>query len=105
MPDIKFCGGVAEAYRIGRTVSEAGGQLSLHNPSGPVSQLASAHTTAAISGALPLEHAVNEALWRADLLKPHEHIEGGQLWFPGGIGLGATINHDMVKLHGRSWEA
>lgn len=105
MPDIKFCGGVAEACRTGRTVSEAGGQLSLHNPSGPVSQLASAHTTAAISGALPLEHAVNEALWRADLLKPREHIERGRLWLPGGIGLGAVINHDMVKQHGRSWEA
>lgn len=105
MPDIKFCGGVAEACHIGRTVSEAGGQISLHNPSGPVSQLASAHTTAAISEALPLEHAVNEAPWRADLLEPREHIEGGRLWFPGGIGLGAAVNHDMVQQHGRSWIA
>ncbi|MCH7786910.1 MAG: hypothetical protein IIC22_05310 [Chloroflexi bacterium] len=104
MPDIKFCGGIAEARRIGRTVSEAGGQLSLHNPSGPVSQLASAHTTAAVSGALSLEHAVNEAPWRADLLEPRERIEGGRLWFPGGIGLGAVINHEMVRQHGRSWK-
>ena len=96
MPDVKYCGGVAEAWRAGRAAVEAGGKVSLHSPSGPVSQLASAHVTAAIPGALALEHAVGEALWRAGVLVPPERIEGGRLWLPRGSGLGATLNRDVV---------
>ena len=103
MPDIKYCGGAAEACRAGRAALEAGGQVSLHSPSGPVSQLASAHTTLAIGGALPLEHAVNEATWRSELLQPRERIEGGRLHLPGGSGLGATLDYDVVRRYGRMW--
>ena len=105
MPDVKHCGGVAEAYRSGRAAIEAGGNVSLHCPSGPVSQLASAHVTAAIAGDLPLEHAVYEAPWRRDLLVPPERIEGGRLWFPTGVGLGATLDPAVVRRHGRRWRA
>jgi galactonate dehydratase len=104
MPDVKHCGGVAEACRAGRAAMAAGGQVSLHSPSGPVSQLASAHATAAMPGALALEHAVNEAPWRAELLEPRERIEGGRLWFPDGKGLGAILNDDVVRRYGRSWK-
>ena len=57
MPDIKHCGGVAEAVRAGHSARERGGGFSLHSPSGPVSLLAGAHVTAAVPGALSLEHA------------------------------------------------
>ena len=103
MPDVKHCGGIAEARRAGMAAIDAGGEVSLHSPSGPVSQLASAHVTAAIPGASPLEHAVNEAPWRADLLEPPERIEGGRLWFPSETGLGATLNPDTLGRHGGSW--
>ena len=103
MPDIKYCGGAAEACSAGRAALEAGGQVSLHSPSGPVSQLASAHATLAIGGALPLEHAVNEAPWRSELLQPQERIEGGRLHLPGGSGLGATLDYDVVRRYGRTW--
>jgi len=96
MPDIKYCGGVAEALSAGRAAQAAGGRASLHSPSGPISQLASAHVTAAMPGAMALEHAVGEASWRAELLVPRERIENGRLWFPGGPGLGATLNAEMV---------
>jgi galactonate dehydratase len=99
MPDIKYCGGVAEALSAGRAAQAAGGRASLHSPSGPISQLASAHVTAAMPGAMALEHAVGEAAWRAELLVPPERIENGRLWFPGGPGLGATLNPDMVTRH------
>ena len=103
MPDVKHCGGVAEAHRAGLAATGAGGRVSLHSPTGPVSQLASAHVTAAISGALALEHAVFEASWRADLLVPPERIEGGHIQFPGGAGLGASLNRDVIGRHGRSY--
>ena len=103
MPDIKHCGGVAEATKIGRAAVNAGGGMSLHSPSGPLSQLASAHVTAAVPGAMALEHAVNEVAWRAELLTPPERIEGGRIWMPGGTELGAALNADAVTKYGRRW--
>ena len=103
MPDVKYCGGVAEAYRAGMAAMETGAQVSLHSPAGPVSQLASAHATAAMPGALALEYAGSEVPWRADLLTPRERVERGRLWFPGGKALGASLNDDLVKRYGRRW--
>ena len=103
MPDIKFCGGVAEAQRVGQAIIAAGGKYSPHCPSGPVSLLASAHATAAVKDAYLLEHAVNEISWRADILSPPERIENGRLWFPGGTGLGATLNANTEEKQGRRW--
>ena len=103
MPDIKHCGGVAEAVRAGRSAAGRGGGFSLHSPSGPVSLLAGAHVTAAVPDALPLEHAVDEVDWRADLLDPVERIEGGCLLLPPGPGLGAALDWRSVQRHGRTW--
>jgi galactonate dehydratase len=104
MPDIKFCGGVVEAYKAGKSAIQAGRQISLHNPSGPISQLACAHVTAAISGSMPLEHAVGEADWRAELLSPPERIYDGRLWFPEGDGIGAVLNQDLISHKGTKWK-
>ena len=103
MPDIKYCGGVAEAARAGRSAVGRGGGVSLHSPSGPVSLLASAHVTAAVDGAMPLEHAVHEVDWRADLIEPAERIEGGRLLLPSSAGLGAALNPALTRRHGRIW--
>ena len=104
MPDVRHCGGLSEAVKAGREAVAAGAGFSLHSPSGPVSLLASAHATAAVEGAMPLEHAVYEAEWRADLLEPAERIEGGRLWFPPGAGLGARLNDDLVSRFGWRWK-
>ena len=40
MPDVKYCGGVAEAFKAGTAALRAGQSVSLHSPSGPVSSLA-----------------------------------------------------------------
>jgi len=103
MPDIKHCGGVGEAVRAGRAALRQGGAFSLHSPSGPVSLLASAHVTAAVPGALPLEHAVGEAEWRSELISPAERIENGHLHMPPGAGLGATLDWPAIVRHGRVW--
>ena len=104
MPDVKYCGGVAVAFRAGKDALRAGQSVSLHSPSGPVSSLAGAHVTAAIPRAMPLEYAVHEAPWRAELLVPAERVADGRIWFPGGPGLGATLNVATVLRYGRRWE-
>ena len=103
MPDVKHCGGVAVASRVGRAAIDAGGGVSLHSPSGPVSLLASGHVTASMPGAMPLEHAVYEADWRADLLSPPERVENGRLLLPPGAGLGAELDWREILRRGRAW--
>ena len=68
MPDVKYCGGLAEARAAGIAAMDAGGDVSLHSPSGPVSLIGGGHATAAMPGAIHLEHAVYEADWRAELV-------------------------------------
>ena len=104
MPDVKYCGGLAEARAVGIAAMEAGGDVSLHSPSGPVSLIGGGHATAAMPGAIHLEHAVYEADWRAELVLPHERVEGGRLWMPDGAGLGAVLNEAVVERYGRYWE-
>ena len=45
-----------------------------------------------------------EADWRAELVTPHERVEGGRLWMPDGVGLGAVLNEAVVERYGRFWE-
>lgn len=101
MPDVKYCGGVGEAYRAGRSALALGGQISPHSPSGPVSLLQGGHVTAALQEAMPLEHAVYEAEWRADVLSPVEIVKNGRLWIPSGPGLGATLNDSLIASRGQ----
>ena len=104
MPDVKYCGGLAEACAAGRAAMDAGGDVSLHSPSGPVSLIGGGHATAAMPWAIHLEHAVYEADWRAELVTPHERVEGGRLWMPDGAGLGVALNEAVVERYGRFWE-
>ncbi len=103
MPDVKYCGGAAVAARAGRASIDAGGGVSLHSPSGPVSLLASGHVTASVVGAMGLEHAVYEADWRADLLSPPERVEDGRLHLAPGAGLGAELDWDELRRRGCAW--
>ena len=104
MPDIKHCGGAVEAVTIGRSTGSRGKGFSMHSPSGPISLLASGHATAAVPTSMPLEHAVYEADWRADLLAPRERVEDGHLYLTSPPGLGAEINWDLVRRFGRVWD-
>jgi len=104
MPDVKHCGGAAEAVTIARSTGLKGKGFSMHSPSGPVSLLASGHATAAVPNSMPLEHAVYEADWRADLLTPQERVEDGYLYLTDTPGLGAELSWDLVERFGRVWD-
>ena len=103
MPDIKHCGGAVEGVTIGRSTGSKGKGYSMHSPSGPISLLASGHATAAVPHSMPLEHAVYEADWRADLLVPRERVEGGHLYITSSPGLGAELDWELVQRFGRVW--
>jgi len=100
MPDIKYCGGITEAVNISKVVASYGKTTSLHNPSGPVSLLASAYTTLALSNPGKLEHAVYESPWRKDILNPHEDIKDGNLYIPNTKGFPSKIDDKALKKYG-----
>ncbi len=105
MPDVKFCGGPVEAYRVGMELEpDHPGSVSMHCPSGPLSLLASAHATAAFDNVLPLEHAVYEVEWRKEVMEPFEQIENGEFIIPEGPGLGGRVDPVMAETRGRRWE-
>ncbi len=103
MPDVMFCGGAAVAAMSGRAAIDAGGGASLHSPSGPISLLIGGHVTASVPGAMPLEHAVHEADWRATLLTPPERVVEGRLHLDSSPGLGAELDWDLLRRIGRVW--
>lgn len=103
MPDVKVCGGVRETHRAAMAVTRAGGRVSLHGPSGPLSQLAGAHVTAATPDAMPLEYAANQVPWRSELTVPPEHVHAGRLMLPTVPGTGATLDDKVVARRGRRW--
>jgi len=103
MPDVKVCGGTAETHRSAITATRAGGRVSLHGPSGPLSQLAGAHVTAATPNAMPLEYAANQVPWRSEVTTPPEHVHAGRLMLPTDPGTGATLDDKVVARRGRSW--
>ena len=106
MPDVKYCGGAGEAVLIGNALEAISpGSVSMHSPGGPVSMLASAHATVAFNGSRPLEHAVWEVDWRGTVLEPAEHIHDGHLFLPDGVGIGASLNEDLMANNGRRWSA
>lgn len=103
MPDVQRCGGIAVAARAARTAANSNVKTSCHSPFGPLSLLASAHVQASTPQSFPLEHAVFENNWRAELVEPKEQVQDGCLVFPGGIGLGAALNWEVLERHGQIW--
>ncbi len=101
MPDVLLCGGPVEAVQAARAVEAIRpGSASLHCPSGPVSLLQSAHVMAAAVASRPLEHAVHEAMWRAELLSPRESFLDGAREIAAGPGLGAVLDEAVLAHRG-----
>lgn len=97
MPDVKHCGGVMAACAIAQEAAARSVATAPHNPSGPISTLASAHVCAAVGGLL--EYAWGEVPWRAALLRPNEAIRDGTLRLSDGPGLGADLEEAVVREH------
>ena len=93
MPDVKYCGGLEEAIKIGVELENISREcFSIHCPSGPISLAGSAHVTSALSSKLPLEHAVFELDDRKEFVLPNENIVKGRYIFNKNIGIGVIPN-------------
>jgi len=93
LPDVKHIGGIGELLELARLSEHRGVRITPHNPSGPISTVASASALASISHAAPLEFAWGEVDWRPTVLDPPERIEAGALVLPvGRPGLGARLS-------------
>lgn len=100
MPDVKHCGGILEMRKIAALAETARVSVSPHNPSGPVSTLASVHLCAAIPNFLALEYPWGEVSWRDQLLTPGEVVENGSIAVPDRPGLGYALSTDVARAHG-----
>jgi galactonate dehydratase len=92
LPDVKHIGGIGELLKLARLSEHHNVRITPHNPSGPISTLASASALASVPHAAPLEFAWGEVVWRSTVLDPPERIENGALILPTGRpGLGARL--------------
>jgi galactonate dehydratase len=100
MPDVKHCGGPWTLQQVGALTAAAGLGVSPHNPSGPISTLASAQVAATLPNVRRLEYPFGEVDWRDDLVGGCERIVDGELRLPSGPGLGATLNEECLRARG-----
>jgi galactonate dehydratase len=93
MPDVKYCGGIAELIAIGRDATRRGIACAPHNPTGPVCHAASLAACTALHEPRLLEHQWDETPWffsigGAALPRP----AGGASALPIAAGLGVALN-------------
>jgi galactonate dehydratase len=100
MPDVKYAGGLKEFYRIAEYAAERDIAIAPHNPSGPVSHVASLHVSAGAPGFLMLEHQYEEsAVFQEIVVGPLPPMTAGASTPPSAAGLGIDLNpHKLVPL-------
>ncbi|NEE04393.1 enolase C-terminal domain-like protein [Phytoactinopolyspora halotolerans] len=93
MPDVKHAGGPRRALELARFATSAGAQVSLHNPTGPVSTAHSLAVSWQIDGCGPLELAIGEHEGRATVVSPAEQVRSGMIRpCCDGAGLGVDLS-------------
>ena len=97
MPDVKHCGGVWTTTALGTVAASRGVGFAPHNPSGPVSTVASMHVCAAVPRLEMLEYQWGEVYGRELLVTPAEPRERGVLTRTDAPGLGVALNHDALR--------
>ncbi len=92
MPDVKYCGGLAEMRHLAAVAAAHGVLVSPHNPSGPVCHMASLHAAAVISNFFMLEMQFDESPLFDELVGGAlPSIEKGWAPLPQGPGLGCRL--------------
>ena len=93
MPDIKYAGGVAEFRRTAEYASTRGIKVAPHNPSGPVSHVASLQLCATLAGMTILEHQYDESPVFASIVADRlPRTRRGSSELPTGPGLGISLD-------------
>jgi galactonate dehydratase len=97
MPDVKYAGGIAGLFAVAQLAATHGVACAPHNPSGPVSHIASAAACAASKQFEMLEHQLDESplffsLVGGVLPAPQD----GRSRMPKGHGFGVTLETSVV---------
>lgn len=101
MPDVKHAGGAHHVLQLVERLLDAGTEVSLHNPTGPVATATSGHVLSAL-GTGTLEVMVGEPGQRARTVRPAEELSG--TWTPApvpGVGVDLDPRHwtTVAELH------
>jgi galactonate dehydratase len=97
MPDVKYAGGPAEMMRIAEAFSAHDVTFSPHNPSGPICHAASMQICAAAENSDLLEVQYDETpVFQALVDNSMPAITGGTAPLPGGVGIGVSLNVDLL---------
>lgn len=91
-PDLCHCGGILETKKIASMAQAHGVMLSVHNPSGPVSNAAILNLAASTPNFLIHEIMINDVPYRSDLSDEEVVYEDGNILIGDRPGLGVTIN-------------
>ncbi len=99
MPDITRCGGISEMRKIANLAEAYNVPIAPHNPNGPISTIASAHSMAAIPNFFRQEFMVKDVTWRDACLSHKLPIEAGYFLLPDRPGLGFDIDEAILSNH------
>jgi galactonate dehydratase len=93
--DPKYVGGPFRFRSMLEDVHDA--QLTIHDPTGPVSTVVSAHLAMLSEDLVHNEYAYGEPIDRSALVRPGEKIEDGKLIVPSLPGLGLELNPISIR--------
>ncbi|HZT22996.1 MAG TPA: mandelate racemase/muconate lactonizing enzyme family protein [Verrucomicrobiae bacterium] len=99
MPDITRCGGISEMRKMANLAETFNVLVAPHNPNGPISTIASAHTMATVPNFCRQEFMVNDVAWRDTCLSQPLPVENGFFILPERPGLGFEINEAELLKH------
>ena len=99
MPDITRCGGISEMRKIANMAEAYNVPIAPHNPNGPISTIASAHSMATIPNFYRQEFMVKDVAWRDSCLSHALPIESGYFILPDRPGLGFDIDETELSKH------
>lgn len=101
MPDVKYCGGMAELKKISAMAQGAGLTISPHGPASPVGNVAAAHVCVTLPNFLILELGYGEVPWRAEVVDPVEPLSKGHYTLSDRPGFGFRLNDKLLAARGQ----
>ncbi len=99
MPDITRCGGISEMRKIATLAEAYNVPIAPHNPNGPLSTIASAHTMASVPNFFRQEFMLKDVGWRDGCLSHPLPIEDGYFVLPDRPGLGFDVDENVLLAH------
>ena len=97
-PDISRVG-IKELRLIGGMAEAAGISFCPHNPTGPITNMATLHIAASTPNFFLLETMATDVPWRGELTNEDVRMENGEMLIPTRPGIGIELNEDALAKH------